>query len=345
MTDWSYIFVTLYNINDVTALSLGFIFNSILIYTIWWLRNSYKGNYTKLFLISAVFDWVLSAEELLIRHQPHVKNHVMYVMGHGVEHLFPHDTFPYLMFPHGFFTIHGVFILAVQYHYRYVIMTDPTASGRQLAFDLILSISSGLIVSLGLCYGTYQSQAIPWEQWRDNIKDDWFGEYGAEHFVYASDLRFAGTKLYFALGLTFSTITLALVAYYAYKAWKFVNPANTVSRRTRHMQQQFTRTLVVQTCNAFLFSMFPITLNVTLVLFNPPGDRYYSAAVMPLISWLPAANGFMTLYVVKEFRRFALNFLSLGRLRRKINVSGPNGTNSGAESNTKNTSKAKALLP
>ncbi|CAD5223490.1 unnamed protein product [Bursaphelenchus okinawaensis] len=331
MAQWTDVLIFIMKTNDAFAMTLGLIFNSLLLYTIWRLRKTYRGNYSKLFLISAVFDWVLSWEELLIQHDLHVKNRVMYVMGHGIEHLLPHDTFPIFMLPHAFFTIHGVFILAVQYRYRYIVMTDSTASGRHLAKDLAISISCGIIVACGLCYGTHQSQSIPWHVWRNNIKDDWIGEYGVEDFVYASDLRFSGTKIYFALGLTFSTITLSLVAYYAYKAWKFVNPENTVSSRTRHLQQQFTRTLIVQTCNAFCFSMFPITMNVCLVLFRPPGDLYYSAFVMPLISWLPAANGFMTLHVVKEFRRFVLNMFTCGQLKRLGKISSYNfhGTTSG----------------
>ncbi|CAD5220207.1 unnamed protein product [Bursaphelenchus xylophilus] len=310
------IFVDSLIYNDVIALILGVIFNALLIMAIRMSRRKSSAQYVKLVLIAAVFDFFFAIEELFSQHQLHVKGGVIYMLAHGVEQLMPPHLYWICIIPHGFFTVHGLFILSGLYHFRYKMMIDVNTSPWMLVRNVGITSLSALLTSCCLTYGIFQGMnERGYGYYYKRLENEWFGKYGQRYFVYAADLDFAGIKAYFFLGLTLASVSVFLIFFYAYKAWKFVNPnAHSSSAKTKLMQAQFTRAILIQTVNAFVFAFFPVGLFTFLAIFRFNGE-YLGILVMAVVSWLPAANGAITIYVVKDFRNFVKGFLGCRRLK------------------------------
>ena len=135
---------------------------------------------------------------------------------------------------------------------------------------------------------------------------------------------------------------ISLCFFYAYKTWKLMCAARgrTLTDRTRSLQRQFTRCLIITTLNSALFAMFPTTLTSNgekRGVERHSSESHFSGyaqtrhtkhrprnhgckswrpfcashrrSLQPL-SWLPAANALTTLLCLKPYRKYVCSLLS-----------------------------------
>ncbi|CAD5213325.1 unnamed protein product [Bursaphelenchus okinawaensis] len=220
-------------------------------------RRKSSAQYVKLVLIAACFDCSFAIEELITQHQLHVKGGVIYILAHGIEQFVPEKFYWLCLIPHGFFTVHGLFILSGLYHFRYTMMINVNTSTWILARNICITSTCALVTACSLAYGVTQGEKLRgYSYYYKKLENEWFGKYGQNYFVYAADL----------------------------------------------------------TVNAFVFAFFPVGLFTFLALFRLNGE-YLGILVMAVVSWLPAANGAITIYVVKDFRNFVKNFVGCRRIK------------------------------
>jgi hypothetical protein len=76
-----------------------------------------------------------------------------------------------------------------------------------------------------------------------------------------------------------------------------------MSAKTRSLQRQFTKSLALQTVNALVFAIFPMSL-VSISMMLKIDAQFIGVGVMTPLSWLPTANAIISLFCVKAYRYF-----------------------------------------
>lgn len=148
--------------------------------------------------------------------------------------------------------------------------------------------------------------------------------------------RQSSTKAYFVTSSIIGFLSTNFIIYYGHKVLKKVIPNQKVSAKTRAMQRQFTKTLFLQTMNALWFGFVPYTINIIFSVFKITKYANFCAIIMLLLSWLPAANGITTFYVVKDFRTYLMQLFNCEKIKSILSSSSntQNSTNTQNNSNT-----------
>ncbi|KAI6170692.1 hypothetical protein M3Y97_01118800 [Aphelenchoides bicaudatus] len=141
-----------------------------------------------------------------------------------------------------------------------------------------------------------------------------------KHNYYKEDTE---TKIFCFYTMSCSTIATIACVYYFWKSWKFVHKQDiTPSEHTLKLHSQFTKTLIVQTINSALFSVFPVGLACIAMVSRLNLSFIGMSFYMPL-NFLPLANATLTLYLIKSYRHYV--FLLLSYRIRTRNKTSPTG--------------------
>ncbi|KAI6196305.1 hypothetical protein M3Y94_01093300 [Aphelenchoides besseyi] len=267
-------------------------------------------SYSYLFIGVGIFDGFFAFTEFATQHQLIVKSGIMYVLPRGLEQRLSPSLYPIFALPHGFVTMHGLFIFGALYKFRHDILTRSEASLSHLLSVLALTIASGMFTGISLVVAIYQTKERGDEFYISQLNENWRQDNDLKYFMYAVDIRDIGAMGFFYGGLVFAFIWVTVAAFYTYKAWKFVNATTAQpSKRTIALQRQFTLSLIVQTVNAFLFAVIPVALICFSIIFRLDGDFIGTCTLLPL-SWLPFVNSALTIFVVKAYRVYVTSLFS-----------------------------------
>ncbi|CAD5232350.1 unnamed protein product [Bursaphelenchus xylophilus] len=321
-------------LNDTIACALGFTLNVFLVIAILKTSTDKFRSYSYLVLTGAVFDIIFSTFEWISLHQLLIKNGIMYVMPHGLEfNLFKYFGY-HLMIAHCFVGMHGLWILPAHYHYRYVIITKPSAPVTVLLRNLLITSTTALCMGAVAVIGVNQAMARGFDYYLSQIDEEWFDQNGNSHFLYAMDFRDSGTLAFFFVSFGITTVCFGISIYYAYKAWKFiVKSGGERSKRTTRLQEQFTKSLLAQTINAVIFAVMPISVMCLSMQFKL-NCKWSGLWVMSVISWLAAANAILTLIIIKTYRKYALKVLGLESFATRWGLSKTENSFTGKPSRT-----------
>jgi hypothetical protein len=147
----------------------------------------------------------------------------------------------------------------------------------------------GLFTGISLAYSIYESKQRGDDYYRNLMNGPWFNDNARRYYMYSCDIRDVGGKLFFYGGLLLSGFWVNVSIYYSWRAWKHVNHHQVErSERTRALQSQFTWSLVIQTINACLFAVIPISLICVAMIFRLDGE-FIGMGVMSPLSWLPVS--------------------------------------------------------
>ncbi|KAI6170579.1 hypothetical protein M3Y97_01137600 [Aphelenchoides bicaudatus] len=306
-------------LSDMSACILGMIFNALLIVAIFKATDQNLKSYSYLLLASACFDFFFSVVEFFTLHQLLSVEGKLMIMSHGFVERF---IFPYfgsiLMIPHVFAANHGLLILVAQYHYRYRIVTGADCSVRILIRDLAITCSLGWIMAAMAWWGTVQAGWRGRDYYVPYIQKQDFYVRANEYVLYVSDGQDFITAAYFKCSFWFTYICFALSVYYAIRSWLFVRQNRIEgNKRTKRMQAQFTRSLIVQTINTMIFALIPLSFSSIPMQLNT-GSQWPGFFTMILISWLSTMNAICTLYIVRTYRDYFLKFFGLSRFRSTV---------------------------
>ncbi|KAI6220022.1 hypothetical protein M3Y99_01631100 [Aphelenchoides fujianensis] len=206
--------------------------------------------------------------------------------------------------------MHGLFIFGGLYKFRHDVLTNNSTSIRDLLKVLGLTSACGLFTGLSLVLAIHQTKERGDEFYIHQLDPNWREHPDLRYYMHAVDIRDAGGMGFFYGGLLFAVLWVTVAAWYTWKAFRFVNTtAVRTSERTAALQRQFTLSLIVQTVNACIFAVVPVTLICVAMLFRLEGDFVGTCTLLPL-SWLPFVNAALTIYVVKAYRSFVVSLFS-----------------------------------
>ncbi|CAD5232796.1 unnamed protein product [Bursaphelenchus xylophilus] len=306
-------FLALWIVDNAGA-CFGLFLNSFLLLAVYKTTDSKSRPYSYLFLTSALFDIFYSLMELTVQHQLLIKDGMFMVMPHGIEAQLDSWTYPWIMAPHAAFMIHSINILPALCHYRYKLITsgstvNPLLMLRNICYATLASACLGALMG----FSAYQASLRGYQHYLALVTTEWFDDDGTTPFKYVCDMRDWGTVTFFYGGSVGASIALCMAGVYTIRAWKAVSTQHS-SERTRELQRQFSRSLIAQTINAGIFAIFPIALAMIAMQWRLDGKMIGTAVMSPL-SWLPSANAFLTIYLIKAYRRYALRLICIKRLR------------------------------
>ncbi|KAI6184839.1 hypothetical protein M3Y97_00639300 [Aphelenchoides bicaudatus] len=307
--------IKVYGLIDNAGASLGIITNALLLFTIFKVSSGKLQSFSYLILASSVFDVFFCVIEVLTQHQLLVRRGVVFIMPHGIETILPPFSYYLFMTPHIFSCTHAVFILGPQYVFRYNLVTGNDATFLRLLKYVGVSSAAALFVGLSASVGIYQAKMRGDEFYLKQMDGPWFNSRAKEFFRYACDIRDIGTICFYGGAFVLTTVCFWVCAYYIWKTYRFMAESSAkLSERTKDLQRQFTWSLIVQTVNAIIFSIIPVSLICVSMLFRLDaefvgmGDKYILGTMVPL-SWLSTANALLTLYIVKAYRRYVVSLI------------------------------------
>uniref|UniRef100_A0A1I7RQF6 G_PROTEIN_RECEP_F1_2 domain-containing protein n=1 Tax=Bursaphelenchus xylophilus TaxID=6326 RepID=A0A1I7RQF6_BURXY len=286
-----------YWISDTAGSTSGVLVNLLVLFVIYKTTTSSTSAYGRMLMATATYDALFSACEFVEQHQVILKNGIMFVIPKGVEKCLDHGLYPLFFFPHLFLCTMGCFILPAQYYYRYMLITSPNkVTGYTLVRSLIVAALAACACATAGTIGLYHSRQLPPEYYMEQVDPAWLTE-GNSTYMYAVDTADEASSLYFHFAGVFSNIFFTASLYYIYKIVRFMNSTSTTSsKRTRKMQQQFTRVIIIQGIDTFLFAFIPLSVVCMGVLFHGDWPVLGMLVMMPLC-WLPFVNGMFSLTV------------------------------------------------
>ncbi|KAI6239892.1 hypothetical protein M3Y99_00521600 [Aphelenchoides fujianensis] len=274
--------------------------------------------YSRLFLVAAVFDLFFSIVEILTQHQIAVKNGVMFLLPRGVEWIFKDYAFGlnYVIFAvHCFAYMQGIFVLPALFRYRFVLAKESHASPVKIYDGLIAASVGALICAISATVGMYQASKRSWNYYQTMIQRD----FASKFFLYALDIRDAGTIGYFFGGLLLSVISFVIVILYGRQTFRQPKDEDA---KTRVLQAQMTQGLVFRTLTTLLFGVGPVTLAAICVVFRFDAE-IFGTGMMSSWPWTSPANALIVLWVIKPFRRYALSLIGANIEKNDATLASP----------------------
>ncbi|KAI6237655.1 Serpentine receptor class delta-1 [Aphelenchoides besseyi] len=317
---------TIHFFNDTIACVLGIVLNLLLMYVIIKTLNRNIRSYGYLVFVGAAFDVLFAIVELITLHQLLIKDGIMFIMSWGVEYSLYSYVGHFFMFWHCTVGMHGLWLLAAQYNFRYEIITNSAVSIRLLVRNVAITFSLSLLMAIFGYYGTIQAiNRRGREYYAKQINANWLDREGSLHFIYAMDFRDSATLIFFFVSFLITIVCYCVSMFYAWKAYKFIREHRSADRsqRTVRLESQFTKSSK-STVNAIIFAAAPIILMCVSMQLRL--DIWFAGLwTMSFLSFLPAANAILALCVIKTYRNclistFHLKWLIV-QLRGKLNES------------------------
>ncbi|KAI6184969.1 hypothetical protein M3Y97_00653900 [Aphelenchoides bicaudatus] len=251
----------------------------------------------------------------------------MFILPHGLEMYTPSWLYCLFIIPHGFVAYHGLYILGAQFKYRHDLITKTNTTWRALIKVIMFTVPCGLYSGVTLAYAIYQSRKRGDDYYKKLMDGPWFNTNAKKYFMYAVDIRDLGGQLLFYGSLLISIFWFGFCFYYSWKAYKHVHKnedkIHHVSDRTKELQRQYHWSLVIQTLNAILFAVIPVSIICVSVSLYLKSEFLGIGGMSPL-NWLPAANGIATIYIVKPYRAYVLGLFHIrsGQVTHTSNLRG-----------------------
>ncbi|KAI6238047.1 hypothetical protein M3Y99_00731800 [Aphelenchoides fujianensis] len=303
--------ITFYRVVDVVGSALGIVTNVLLLIAIFRSSRSKLQAYSYMFLFTACFDLAYSVLELLIQHLVISEEGKIFIFPFGIERLLPADFALGIFFFHCFLAMNSVFLLPCQYLYRYQILQDPHTTVWSLVKSVAIASAVACLCAANAVWMVLEQRKRPAAYYQEILERAQIE--GREAYMLGADMvdDLATRFFYQGLGFVTSNVAIGLCVFYAWKSWHFVQEREgvAVSTFTRSLQKQFTRSLIVQTVNSFIFAMSPISLLIVSMVIR---QRILGLYLMLPVSWLPTANALTTIGIIKAYRRYVL-FLCGGK--------------------------------
>ncbi|KAI6216404.1 hypothetical protein M3Y95_01276700 [Aphelenchoides besseyi] len=299
-------FVDVYLCIAISGSILGVVSNSVLLIAIFKASRNKLQAYSFMFVFTASFDLAYSLIELCIQHIVTIVDGTLLIMPNGIERFVPELKYA-VMAIHSFLMLHAVFILPCQYKFRYDILRNSHTTVRNLVFYVGLSSIVAGICALNAMWGVYEQQKRSSMVYVKILEDAQVE--GRDLYLYGGDMRDFSTQFFcYGSGMLSSNAALGLCVYYAWKSFHLVQgQGKAIKQYTRSLQRDFTVGLIVQTANSVVFAIAPLSLVVFSMIFK---INFVNLPTMLPISFLPAINAVLTLYVIKSYRLFVLAFFN-----------------------------------
>ncbi|CAD5210417.1 unnamed protein product [Bursaphelenchus okinawaensis] len=292
----------------------GFIFSSTMLYLVLFKTTGALKPYGRMLLFCSITDITYWAMDNLVQVKAKLTDGVFMARLEGPASYFEYDNQAKAMalFVCALALIHT--ILPAQYYFRYYAVTkSQQLSGIRTVIVYFLALSFAIL--MGWCaYVGYSISATVRPEYNYGVL--WYREVPLPKVLYA-DIRNIYHKLYFFYSGALVTSCYVLLLLYAYKTLNHLKiNSKMYSERTKSMQRQLSRALLIQ-------SVLPIFTSIAPILFICVPSFFYldtgklAMVCISITSWIPVFNPLLTITVIKPYRRAITTLLA----RKSVNPS------------------------
>ncbi|CAD5220259.1 unnamed protein product [Bursaphelenchus xylophilus] len=284
-------------------------------------------------VVSATYSILYGVVEFVTQHELVMKDGVLFCIPKGLEKYLSRNLYGVFLFPHVCLSCLGLYILPCNYQYEYALLSDPTSVSRATLIRNIAIASVGsMFAGVLSLFAARTARARPVEYYKDLLSDDWMTE-GDSTYMITMDARDLSTKLYFGLAGALSSGFVLAAMYYVFKIRTFLHQNQKKSNKTKRLEDQFTRVVIIQGFNTFFFAFIPLSV-VSLGTLTHIRLEIMGLLVMIPLSWLPVANGLYTLLAIRKYREYFLRMLGRNKIEdEKKMVATVTGNAKGSEEN------------
>ncbi|CAD5219329.1 unnamed protein product [Bursaphelenchus xylophilus] len=296
-----------YRISDVLGSACGIIVNLMVLFVIRKTATKSTSAYGRMLIASAVYDTLYSLCEILQQHQLLLTNGTLIIVPRGMEKDVGHEWCPIFLFFHLCLSNMSCFMLPAQYFYRYRLLLDATKVNGYTLLRAIFVSAVAAIVSAGFgVVGESYSAKRGREYYMSQMPDYWLPE-GRNTYLIAIDTADLASDLHFKTTGAFANISFIAAVFFIYKIVKYMNATSNIrSEKTKKMQQQFTKVIIIQGIATLLFAFIPLSIVSMGITSHSDWEMLGLLVIIPL-SWLPTANGMLSLFVIQRHRYFLLD--------------------------------------
>ncbi|KAI6237597.1 hypothetical protein M3Y95_00282100 [Aphelenchoides besseyi] len=292
---------------DDIATFLGIVSNALLIVAVKKRTAKNFRSYGNMVLVSALIDLTYAIVIMACHHQLQFVDGAMLITSYALDPYLP--VLPKLMLGslEHFFVLEAIIILPAQYWYRYYLITNSNPENDNMFF---MAVGGTLLASSGMAVNCVLSNLAAIKKRGDDYYIRLLDPsiiHGDPKDTFASVVDMKDWESWCYIGWAGLVINICYcgAVYYCYKSITGIAPALSggLSKKARQMKAAFTRNLIVQTTNSFVFCMLPMFIIMLTMFFKFEFGRF-NFCFMTLMAWAPAANGIFSLMIIRPYRKF-----------------------------------------
>ncbi|CAD5227897.1 unnamed protein product [Bursaphelenchus xylophilus] len=297
-------------LSDVLGSAFGLVLNVLLVTAVLMsAKNRRIHPYSWMVFIMGLQDIAFCLLEVMIQHIVCMKHSVFLIFGHGIEQHLPRRLYPLAFFLHATLIMNSITLLPAMYQFRYQVIANDFVNLKPLIKNCVIAVTASCSVGFTVIFAIIDMNARGKQYYLDLLSEMWFDENGRSDFIYATDFQDTSTKVFIFTTVVISATCMGILIVYAYKAYAFANPNTTIiSKATKVLQKQFTRSLIAQTLCVGLLANFPVGVLLYCVMLGIDGE-FAGIFLMSPLSWVSAINAALTFYFMRDYRRILFGFI------------------------------------
>ncbi|KAI6217696.1 7TM GPCR, serpentine receptor class r (Str) family-containing protein [Aphelenchoides besseyi] len=289
----------------------SFILNTIVIYLALTETNKDIKEYKNLLVLNCIVDYVYTLIGLFNHDTFEITQNVwIHILGWPAN-LFPKPWHYVFVGAFSFKLSFGIISLPIQFGYRWCLLCRRkmlTVTQLILIFVATFIISCHWWTVFGLAFYISDHKYVDHSFLMSNPFI--FNDQSPDPTLVITELKNPLLLEITLTALVANGLTCFLIGYFTYKTIKKLEESKgKMSNKTRRLQNQMTRILLVQTTSVLLTAIIPIMI-MGFMVFTAVEIHGMGSTMNVILSWIPVLNPFCTIIMVRRLRLRLLSCIS-----------------------------------
>ncbi|KAI6200675.1 hypothetical protein M3Y96_00759300 [Aphelenchoides besseyi] len=310
----------IHNISELTAVTLGILFNTLLLIIVKKQRDGALVEFGRIVTINTIIDFFLTLTTLIGGVQTDGQDGAMFLIADSYFSTFVPSNFHFYInylwcIGLGF----SILYQPVPFYHRYnTIVKNEHMNTKQSILLVALPMIAAFWNTSWMVFG--MSKITHPESYKHLIDYPiWKQPTNKIPFFSVSDARHWPTLVfYLSCSITFPLATGLALYFYSAIHTQLKNNLSNMSEKTQKLQRQLNRALLSQIIFPCVFGIFPMVIFMAMLLFR---THYHivSIFVTALFSFIPVINPLLNIILVTAYRHTFVSFFFCSR-KTKVRV-------------------------